>query len=140
MLAAGTILPAAGSYDVVFDSPSAARAGAFTYRYWINDVAPPALALRTPRVKKGGQIVLAASDRGSGIDPASIVFRIDGDEHSGQYTAGTIRVSTSGLGKGRHSLHVQVSDYQESRNMENVGRILPNTQDPADDVRRPLAA
>jgi hypothetical protein len=128
VLAAGTILPAAGSYDVVFDSPSAARAGAFTYRYWINDVAPPALALRTPRVKKGGQIVLAASDRGSGIDPASIVFRIDGDEHSGQYTAGKIRVSTSGLGKGRHSLHVQVSDYQESRNMENVGRILPNTR------------
>ncbi len=128
VLAAGTILPAAGSYDVVFDSPSAARAGAFTYRYWINDVAPPALALRTPRVKKGGQIVLAASDRGSGIDPASIVFRIDGDEHSGQYTAGTIRVSTSGLSKGRHSLHVQVSDYQESRNMENVGRILPNTR------------
>ena len=25
-------------------------------------------------------------------------------------------------------IHVQVSDYQESRNMENVGRILPNTR------------
>ena len=35
VLAAGTILPAAGSYDVVFDSPSAARAGAFTFRYWV---------------------------------------------------------------------------------------------------------
>ena len=128
MLAAGTILPAAGSYDVVFDSPSAARAGAFTYRYWVNDVAPPTLALRTPRVKQGGQIILGASDRGSGIDPASIVFRIDGDEHSSRFTAGTIRVSTSGLGKGRHVLRVQVSDYQESRNMENVGRILPNTR------------
>ena len=60
VLAAGTILPAAGSYDVVFDSPSAARAGAFTFRYWVNDVTPPALALRTPRVKRGGQIVRRA--------------------------------------------------------------------------------
>ena len=47
VLAAGTILPAAGQYDVVFDSPSAARAGPFTFRYWVNDVTPPALALRT---------------------------------------------------------------------------------------------
>ena len=38
VLAAGTILPAAGAYDVVFDSPSAARAGAFTFRYWVNDI------------------------------------------------------------------------------------------------------
>ena len=37
VLAAGTILPAAGQYDVVFDSPSAARAGAFTFRFWVND-------------------------------------------------------------------------------------------------------
>ena len=128
VLAAGTILPAAGAYDVVFDSPSAARAGAFTFRYWVNDVTAPSLALRTRTVKRGGQIVLAASDRGSGIDPASIVFRVDGEEHAGRFTAGTIRVSTAGLRKGRHALRVQVSDYQESRNMENVGRILPNTR------------
>ena len=29
---------------------------------------------------------------------------------------------------GSHELRVRVSDYQESRNMENVGRILPNTR------------
>ena len=79
-------------------------------------------------MKQGGQIVLGASDRGSGIDPASIVVHIDGDEHEGRFSADTIRVATSGLSKGRHSLRVQVSDYQESRNMENVGRILPNTR------------
>ena len=128
VLAAGTILPAAGAYDVVFDSPSAARAGAFTYRYWLNDTTPPAAALRTKTVPSGGQILVGASDRGSGIDPASFVVRIDGDEHAGRWSKGVLRVATTGLAKGRHELRVQVSDYQESRNMENVGRILPNTR------------
>ena len=128
VLASGTILPAAGAYDVVFDSPSAARAGAFTFRYWVNDVTPPTLSLRTPRVRRGAALVLAASDRGSGVDPASVVVRIDGDEHEGRFAAGAVRVSTIGLRKGRHALRVQVSDYQETRNMENVARILPNTR------------
>ena len=128
VLAAGTILPAAGAYDVVFDSPSPARAGAFTFRYWVNDVTPPTLTLRTRNVRSGGQIVVAASDRGAGVDPASIVLRIDGDEHAGRFTAGAVRVATAGLRKGRHVLRLQVSDYQESRNMENVSRILPNTR------------
>jgi hypothetical protein len=39
-----------------------------------------------------------------------------------------IRVASAGLGAGRHELRLQASDYQESRNMENVGRILPNTR------------
>jgi len=30
--------------------------------------------------------------------------------------------------KGRHSLVVTASDYQEAKNMENVARILPNTR------------
>jgi hypothetical protein len=40
---------------------------------------------------------------------------------------GTISVGTGGLRPGRHQLSVQVSDYQESRNMENATAILPNT-------------
>ena len=47
VLASGTILPAAGAYDVVFDSPSAASAGEFSFRYWLNDTTPPTAALRT---------------------------------------------------------------------------------------------
>ena len=34
----------------------------------------------------------------------------------------------SKLRRGRHTLQVLVSDYQESKNMENVHRILPNTR------------
>ena len=38
-----------------------------------------------------------------------------------------VRIPTNGLRPGRR-LRLQVSDYQETRNMENVGRILPNTR------------
>jgi subtilisin family serine protease len=128
VLASGTILPAAGSYDVVFDSPSAARAGPFTFRYWVNDVSPPKASLRTRAVTSGAPLRVAASDAGSGVDPASVVVRIDGEEHEGRFAAGEVRIGTAGLRKGRHALRLQISDYQESRNMENVARILPNTQ------------
>ena len=128
VLAAGTILPAAGSYDVVFDSPSASRAGVFSFRYWVNDASPPRASLRTRSVKGGAPLRIAASDAGSGVDPASVVVRIDDDEHEGRFAASEVRISTSGLRKGRHTLRLQISDYQESRNMENVARILPNTR------------
>jgi hypothetical protein len=128
VLAAGVILPAAGAYDVVFDSPSAARAGAFSFRFWVNDVTPPALRLQSRTAKRNGVLVLAASDRGSGVDPASLVVQVDGREREGTFSRGQIRIPLAGLSPGRHALRVQLSDYQESRNMENVARILPNTR------------
>src|SRR5581483_10039247 len=65
---AGLVRPAAGTYDVVFDSPGA-RSGTFTFRYWVNDVTPPRLRLRSTR----GSIMVSATDTGAGVDPASIV-------------------------------------------------------------------
>ena len=129
VLAAGTILPAAGQYDVVFDSPSAARAGAFTFRYWLNDVTPPALALRTKTRearKRGRRCRLRSRIRhrsGLGRRPD----RRRRARRAAHRRAGSASPPT-GLGAGRHALRLQVSDYQESRNMENVGRILPNTR------------
>jgi hypothetical protein len=38
-----------------------------------------------------------------------------------------LRIPTGRLTPGRHSLELQVSDYQESRNMENATAILPNS-------------
>ena len=128
VLASGTILPAAGAYDVVFDSPSAARAGKFSFRYWLNDTKPPTATIRSKRVKRGTPLVVASSDGGSGIDPASVVVSIDGAEQPARFTAGKVRISTSKLTKGAHVLRFQISDYQETRNMENVGPILPNTR------------
>ena len=126
--ASGAILPARGAYDVVFDSPSKARAGAFTFRFWVNDTKPPTLRLRTRSVKRGAPVSVTASDAGSGIARSSIVARIDGAERAASFRNGRVLVGTNGLRRGRHALVLQVSDYQETRNMENVGQILPNTR------------
>jgi hypothetical protein len=128
VLAAGTILPAAGAYDIVFDSPSAANAGKFAFRFWINDSTPPAVVLKTKRVKPNATLTFAVTDRGSGVDPASVVVKLDGQERIARFAGGAVSVRANNLAKGRHTVRLQVSDYQESRNMENVGPILPNTR------------
>jgi subtilisin family serine protease len=128
VLAAGTILPAAGAYDIVFDSPSRAKAGAFSFRFWINDTTPPSVSLQTKRVVRGKPVVLAVSDAGAGIHGASLVVEVDGKEHRGSVGTGRVLIATAQLSRGRHTLRLQLSDYQESRNMENVGAILPNTR------------
>ena len=128
--ASGAVLPAAGRYDVVFDTPSAAGAGAFTFRFWIGDVRPPTLTLRTRTVRRGGDVVVSATDAGSGVDRRSLVATVDGREVRPRFVRGRVLVDTAALARGRHALVLQVSDYQESRNMENVGAILPNTRGP----------
>jgi hypothetical protein len=69
-----------------------------------------------------------AGDGGAGVDPESIVAEIDGNERIAVFRDGTVRIDLRGLAAGRHRLRLQVSDYQESRNTENVARILPNTR------------
>jgi hypothetical protein len=117
---AGVDLPAAGKYDVVFDTRSAAQAGPVTFRYWVNDVTPPKLRATGGR----GKIVVSAADAGSGVDPSSVVATLDGRAVKTQGTPGAISITAR---KGRHKLAVHVSDYQEAKNMENVPPILPNT-------------
>ena len=39
-----------------------------------------------------------------------------------------LSIPTGRLSAGSHRLRVRVSDYQESKNTENVARILPNTR------------
>ena len=124
----GAILPARGAYDVVFDTPARATPGAFTFRFWIGDTTPPRLVLKTRTVRAGSSVAVAATDAGSGVDPRSIVARVDGVERRARFRNGRVEISTAQLPKGAHVLRIQVSDYQESRNMENVPRILPNTR------------
>ena len=69
------------------------------------------------------------TDAGSGVDPASIRIAIDGRTRAvPALSKGLLAVQTGGLAAGRHTLRIQVSDYQETRNMENVGGVLPNTR------------
>jgi subtilisin family serine protease len=125
----GLIAPSAGTYYVVFDSPSRNQAGRFKFRFWVNDTRPPRVRLVTKSVRRGGVLLASAADRGSGVDPRSVFFRLDRGELllRARFAAGRVRIRLGGLGRGRHTVTLQVSDHQESKNMENVPRILPNT-------------
>jgi subtilisin family serine protease len=125
---AGALLPTAGRYSLVFDSVSAADAGPFTFRYWINDVTPPSARLPRTRLSRGDALVVQLADTQSGVDPDTIVARIDGLTRPYSFRNGVARIDTDGLAAGRHRLQLQVSDYQETRNMENVAAVLPNTR------------
>ena len=124
-LIAGVALPAPGVYDVVFDTPLGGRAGAFRFRFWLSDVQPPSVRVLGVR---NGFLELAVADSGSGVDPLSFQARIDGDFVPVSFASGRARLSLAGDARGRHTLTLTVSDYQEAKNMENVARILPNTR------------
>ena len=116
----GVDLPSTGWYDFVLDSTGSG--GPFTFRYWVNDRTPPKLRIRSLQ----GAIVVSATDAGAGVDPASVSARVDGKRAVALYSesAGTIRIPAA---KGRHALVLSVADYQETKNMEDVGPVLPNT-------------
>jgi subtilisin family serine protease len=124
----GALRPKPGSYDIVFDSPTRASAGAFRFRFWIDDNTPPALRLQTTRVASGRALRVSATDAGSGVDPGSVHAAVDGANVAAQLRGNRIVLQTGGLTPRTHRLVLQVSDYQETRNNENVPRILPNTR------------
>jgi subtilisin family serine protease len=124
-LVAGVALPGPGAYDIVFDTPPGGRPGAFRFRFWLGDATPP--SVRVLGVREGA-LELALADRGSGVDPSSLLARIDGDISGVTYSGGRARLSLFAISTGRHTLTFTASDYQETKNMENVARILPNTR------------
>ncbi len=128
--AVAAVLPKAGAYDLVFDTRSAAEAGPFRFRFWLNDVAPPELRLATRTVGTPGTLVIRASDAGSGIDPGSIAVHVDGKTQIFGYSAKKARITVpaGSLAPGRHALAVTAADFQETKNNENQARILPNTR------------
>jgi subtilisin family serine protease len=126
--AAGALSPVPGEYAVVFDSAGRTGAGSFTFRYWVNDVTPPVLHLRASTVSTGSPVLVAATDAGAGVYPESIEATVDGDVARARFHHGVVSVSTAGLAHGTHQLRLRVSDYQEAKNTENVGPILPNTR------------
>jgi subtilisin family serine protease len=123
---AGAALPGPGDYDVVFDSGTPSGAGPFTFRLWIGDTTPPRLKVISTH---GGTLRVRAVDNGAGIDPRFVRLTVDGSARSARYDAGKrmITASLRGLRRGRHKFRLLVSDYQETKNMENVPKILPNT-------------
>jgi Subtilase family len=118
---AGAVLPTAGTYEIVFDTVSAAAAGPFTFRFWVNDTTPPTVRVVSTA---SGTITVSIADAGSGVDPSSIKVTVDGQEVNAKYADGRVSIPAS---PGSHMLVVTSGDYQETKNMEDVAKIDPNT-------------
>jgi hypothetical protein len=77
---------------------------------------------------RGRFLEVAVSDRGSGVDPVSLRATIDGESTPVSYSGGRARISMAVVGRGRHALMFSAADYQETKNMEDVPGITPNTR------------
>ena len=124
-LIAGVLQPAPGIYSVVFDTPARRRPGGFTFRFWQGDTTPPSIRVLGVR---GAALQVRVADGGSGVDPSSLTARVDGEVRSISYASGVVRVSLTGLARGRPTLAFSAADDQEAKNNENVRGILPNTR------------
>jgi subtilisin family serine protease len=124
----GAVLPKPGTYEFVFDTPTGAKPGAFTFRFWVNDTSPPSIRLLDKTATIGGPIRLAVRDSGSGVDPRSLRAKVGGKSVRLTYADGVLLLRTNGLHAGRRAMTVTASDYQETKNMEDVGPVLPNTR------------
>jgi hypothetical protein len=122
------VLPGRGSYDLVFDTPAGGRPGPFSFRFWVNDTTPPTVKLLQRTVRRRQVLRLAVRDGGSGVNPASITAFVDKRRVTPSYAAGILTISGAAQKAGTHALTVTVADYQETKNMEDVGPILPNTR------------
>jgi subtilisin family serine protease len=122
---AGVLVPSAGLYDVVFDTPAGGRPGRFRFRYWVDDRIAPGVRVTQASI---GRVQLAVGDRGAGVDPRSVEARLDGAGITARVSDGRVLIVSRRISRGRHVLRVSVADYQETKNNENVGRILPNTR------------
>jgi subtilisin family serine protease len=122
---AGAERPRAGAYDIVFDSP---RLGdRFTFRFWVNDRTRPTARLLTRSA--GDPVRVRVADAGAGVDPRSLRATVDGISVAVAFTAPDIaRVNISDVDPGARRLVFSVSDYQESKNTENIASVLPNTR------------
>jgi hypothetical protein len=124
----GALLPDPATYELVFDTPTRAKPGAFTFRFWVNDTAPPSIRLLRHTVRIGRPMRVAVRDRGSGVDPRSLQAKVGGRSVRLIYSHGVLLLRTKGLHAGHEAVTVRASDYQETKNMEDVGPVLPNTR------------
>jgi subtilisin family serine protease len=120
--AVGAVLPKPGAYDFVFDTPAGAKPGAFTFRFWVNDVTPPRVRVLRAAARF---IRIGITDAGAGVDPGSISLHVDGRLVSHSFARSVLLVHTK---PGTHRVALMVSDFQEPKNMEDVGPVLPNTR------------
>jgi minor extracellular serine protease Vpr len=137
--AAAVDFPHEGRYFVAVDSradpyTNAPLRGQYILHSWQNDVRPPRFKLLTKVVTPGRPLIAAiAQDRGAGIDPLSLVIGYKQtlllaalyDPGSGLVIWALDGAPKIGLGKT--PMLAVASDYQESKNVDQAGDILPNS-------------
>jgi hypothetical protein len=122
------VLPEPGSFQFVFDTPTGAKPGAFSFRFWVDDTKPPSIRILGRKHTLGRPLRVAVRDSGSGVDPRSLHATVGGRSVRLRYAGGVLLLRTKGLHPGRQTVVVKASDYQETKNMEDVGPVLPNTR------------
>ncbi len=110
--------------------------GKYLLNSWVNDVTPPFVRMLTTRVSAGRPLIVAqAVDAGSGIDPLSLVVSYNKalvgasayDPSTGLIVFG-IPAAAPKFKPGTTNAVLEVSDFQESKNINTVGNDLyPNT-------------
>jgi subtilisin family serine protease len=124
----GAVLPDPGVYDFVFDTPSGKKPGAFSFRFWVNDTTPPSIRLLDRTAVVGRRIRFSVRDSGSGVDPQSLGVKVGRSRVPFAYFRGVLSIPTTSLAPGKSRVTVTAADYQETKNMEDVGPVLPNTR------------
>jgi subtilisin family serine protease len=137
--AAAVDFPHEGRYFVSVDSRADPYTdeplrGPYLLRSWQNDVTPPRFKFLTKVVSPGRPLLAAvATDRGAGIDPLSLVI---GYRQTLLLAAlydpvsGLVLWPLDGAPKirlGKTPMIAVASDYQESKNIDQAGALLPNT-------------
>ena len=137
--AAAVDFPHEGRYFVALDSradqyTNQPLRGQYLLHSWQNDVTPPRFKILTKLVTPGRPLIAAiATDRGAGVDPLSLVL---GYKQSLLLASlydpvtGLVLWALDGAPKikvGKTPILAIASDYQESKNIDQAGNVLPNS-------------
>jgi minor extracellular serine protease Vpr len=137
--AAALDFPHEGRYFVAVDSradpyTNLPLRGQYVLHSWQNDVKPPRFKFLTRVVTPGRPLLAAiATDRGAGIDPLSLVIgykRVLLLAALYDPVSGLVVWALDGapkIGLGRTPVLAVASDYQESKNIDQAGHLLPNS-------------
>jgi subtilisin family serine protease len=137
--AAAVDFPHEGRYFVAVDSradpyTNAPLTGQYLLHSWQNDVTPPRFKILTKVVTPGRPLIAGiVSDRGAGVDPLSLVLG-----YKQSLLLASLYDPRSGLvlwaldgapviKAGKTPMLAIASDYQESKNIDQAGDILPNS-------------